>query len=355
MLKVDLPRRNEAYFDFVVDLKGTIAKHIYGEMERKVYPVLEAEFAAAHNGAKPAKPEEVGALVANDLTYQFSTGVKRKAQEMMWQGVIEAYTPFKDVLEEQLNQAHPTSGSTLTLDPVLELPDYVANTEFHIQPGGYYSKGDMSAIIFERGVNIYFRKSHDNFRIQKSMAQKTPAGNYQRILDIGCTDGGNTIAYKTQFPEAEVHGIDAAPGVLKMAYQNAVTNQVACHFSQQDIRFTNFPDNHFDLVTCFILFHEVPREAARQTLKEAYRILKPGGLMFSGDVTPFRENSTWRSFVSSWERDNNGEPFWREILEDTHMPTEFNNAGFVNVQEFGVGASVLSPKFPFVTMGYKPE
>jgi ubiquinone/menaquinone biosynthesis C-methylase UbiE len=138
-----------------------------------------------------------------------------------------------------------------------------------------------------------------------------------------------------------------------MAYQNAVSHKVACHFSQQDVRFTNFPDNYFDLVTCFILFHEMPQSAARETLREAYRVLKPGGVMFSGDVTPFRESPPWRRFVSAWERDNNGEPFWREILEDTHMPGEFSTAGFVRVAEFGVGASVLSPKFPFVTMGYK--
>jgi SAM-dependent methyltransferase len=353
MIKVDLPRKNEAYFDFVVDLKGTIAKHIYGEMERKIYPDLEAQFATGHNGALPEKPEEIAPLIEDNLAYKFSTGVKRKAQEMMWSGVIDAYSPFEATLVEQLNQLHPESGSTLTLNPALALPDYLADTEFHIQPGGYYSKGDMSAIIFERGVNIYFRKSHDNFRVQKSMAAKTPARDYQRILDIGCTDGGNTLAYKMQFPNAEVYGLDAAAGVLKMAYQNAVYHGVACHFSQQDVRQTNFPDNHFDLVTCFILFHEMPREAVRQTLREAYRILKPGGLMFSGDVTPFRESPPWRRFVSAWERDNNGEPFWREILEDTHMPTEFSEAGFKNVQEFGVGASVLSPKFPFVTMGSK--
>jgi SAM-dependent methyltransferase len=352
MEKIKLPRRNEAYFDFVVELKNTIGKFHYGEMEGR-YKQKAQEYAAQHAGATPQSPEEIAALVEDYTPYKFSTGIKRKAQEQMWQGVIEAYTPYQEELVASLNQLHPESKSTLTLDPGLRLPEYLAKNEFHIQPGGYYAMGDMSAYVFEMGGNLYFRKTTGNFRIQKALAAAVPPGDYKRILDIGCTTGGNAIAFKLQFPEAEVHAIDAAPGVLKMGYQYAVDHNLEIHFSQQNVERTNFEDNSFDLVTCFILFHEMPIEAVRQTLREAYRILKPGGLMFSGDVTPFRENEPWRSFISSWEVENNGETYWREILEKTFMPDEFKAAGFREVREFGVRASMISPKFPWATLGYK--
>ena len=347
MKKVELPRQHEAYFDFVVDLKNTVGKFQYGKLEesykQKVGPTA----------SERQSPEEIGAVMTNYLPYKFSTGLKRKAQEQMWQGVIEAYQPFEQELVESLNRTDPQAAATLTLDPTLRLPDYLANNEFHIQPGGYYGKGDMSAYIFEMGGNLYFRKTTENWRIQKALAAATPSGEYRRILDLGCTTGGNAISFKLQFPQAEVHGIDAAPGVLKLGYQYALDHQVAVHFSQQNVESTNFEDDSFDLVTCFILFHEMPIEAVRRTLREARRILKPGGLMYSGDVTPFRENEPWRSFISSWEVENNGEKHWREILEQTNMPAEFEAAGFREVREFGVKASRISPKFPWATLGYK--
>lgn len=352
MEKVTLPRQSEAYFDFVVDLKNTLGKFYYGKME-KVYAEKETEYANTHSGATPQTPEEVAPLVDKYLPYRFSTGIKRKAQEQMWQGIIDAYSPHQDKLVAELNKTHPKAKATLTLDPNFELPEYLAKNEFHIQPGGYYGKGDMSAFIFETGGNLYFRKTTLDYRIQRAVAAKVPPGNYHRILDLGSTSGGNAIAHKLQFPEAEVHGIDAAPGVLKMAYQYAVERDLEIHYSQRNVESTGFEDNSFDLVTCFILFHEMPVEAVRNALREAYRILRPGGVMFSADVTPFRENHIWRTFVSSWELENNGEAYWREILERTYMPGEFSAAGFRDLKEFGIAASAVSPKFPWATLGYK--
>ncbi len=350
MRKVDFPRKNEAYFDFVVSLKAAVGQHSYGKLQGEYQKQIAGE-------AEPKRrnPDEIREVVGGWLPYKFNRAVARKAQEMMWSGVIQAYQPYEQELIEWLNTMHPEAGSTLELDPDLELPDYFAKTEFHIQPGGYYAHGDMSGIQFEKGGNLYFRKTTSEFRVQRELAKKMPPGNYQRILDLGCTDGASSIGFKLTYPEAEVHGIDLSAPQLKLSYQQSIEYNAPCHFHQMNAEQLNFPDNHFEAVVCYILFHELPAEAIRKVLREAMRVLKPGGIMYSGDVTPFRENEEFRSFISASEVENNGEPYWREILERTYMPTLFEEAGYQRVQEFGVAASKVSPKFPWVTLGYKPE
>ncbi len=350
MRKIDLPRKDEALFDFVVSLKAAVGQHAYGKLNAEYQKRISTEPEPTHHS-----PDEIKAMLGELLPYKFNRAVARKAQEMMWNSVMEAYRPHEQELIEWLNTPRPEAASTLALDPDLELPAYFAKTEFHIQPGGYYALGDMSAAVFEKGGNLYFRKTAADFRIQRELAKKMPPGDYKRILDLGCTEGGSTIAFKLTYPEAEVHGIDLSAPQLKLSYQQSVEYNAPCHFSQQNAEKLNFPDNHFDAVVCYILFHELPPSAISEVLHEAKRVLKPGGLMYSGDVTPFRENEDFRSFISSWEVENNGEPYWREVLEKTYMPALFEEAGFQNVQEFGVAASKVSPKFPWATMGYKPQ
>ena len=49
------------------------------------------------------------------------------------------------------------------------------------------------------------------------------------------------------------------------------------HFRQALAEETKFPDNHFDIVYSYILFHEIPAEIARRVLAEMRRITRPGG------------------------------------------------------------------------------
>ncbi len=353
MPDIKLPRRDEAMFDFVVSLKGAIGKHTFGQMPAE-YQKRAAEYRAEH-GKPPQTPEEIGELLDDHIGFKFNRCATRKSQEMMWGSIVEAYRPYEAEVKARLNRERENPKGSLTLNPEHEIPGYLAKNEFHIMPGGYYGAGDMSAIYYDMGGSLYFRKTTTEYRIQRALAAAVPPGNYQRILDLGCSDGGNSLALKLQFPEAEVYAIDASAPLLKFAYQNAEDRNLAIHFSQQNAEQTNFPDGSFDLISCYILFHELPREAVREVLREGLRLLRPGGLFISGDVTPFRENEPFRSFVSSWEVGNNGETYWREILEQTYMPAEFEEAGFTSVREFGVAASKISPKFPWATLGYKSE
>ena len=42
---------------------------------------------------------------------------------------------------------------------------------------------------------------------------------------------------------------------------------------------TNLPDGSQDLVSACLLFHELPQSAAQDIVREAFRVLKPGGVL----------------------------------------------------------------------------
>lgn len=96
------------------------------------------------------------------------------------------------------------------------------------------------------------------------------------VLDAGCGVGqwSITLAKNNNF----VHAIDKNISRIKLAKQIADFNSVNnIKFSYGSLEKTSFPDNHFDAVFCYsvIMFTNIPL-----TLKEFYRVLKPGGRIY---------------------------------------------------------------------------
>ena len=77
-----------------------------------------------------------------------------------------------------------------------------------------------------------------------------------RILEMGCTIGQSTVAWKEAFPDAEVYGIDVAGPSLRYAHARAEALGRGIAYSQQDATKTNFPDGFFDIVASHAMIHE---------------------------------------------------------------------------------------------------
>ncbi len=114
----------------------------------------------------------------------------------------------------------------------------------------------------------------------------------QTILDLGCSVGMSTFALQGAFPHAHVTGLDLSPYFLAIAQYRMQQRQQAesltppiawVHGAAES---TGLPDASFDLVSACLLYHELPQTAAIDVLREARRVLRPGGHLAIMDMNP---------------------------------------------------------------------
>jgi len=117
--------------------------------------------------------------------------------------------------------------------------------------------------------------------------------NKARVLDLCCGVGTSTRVLRDAFPEAEaVIGMDTSLEMISMAnflaqHTKKMTkgvNYSTATFTCGNAECTEFPDKSFDLVTIMYAFHEVPREGRDRMIREARRILEPGGTLAIVDI-----------------------------------------------------------------------
>lgn len=113
-----------------------------------------------------------------------------------------------------------------------------------------------------------------------------------RILDIGCGPGTITTSLAAHAPLGQTIGIDISPQVLAKAQDLAFEiglhqTGVGCvEFELGNVLDTlPFPDDSFDLVFASHVFgHFPPPDLPLRGLKEACRVLKPGGILATCDA-----------------------------------------------------------------------
>ncbi|MCC6300511.1 MAG: methyltransferase domain-containing protein [Anaerolineales bacterium] len=99
----------------------------------------------------------------------------------------------------------------------------------------------------------------------------------QSVLDLGCGTGTLAIMAKQTAPDADVTGLDADPEMLKVARFKSDLQSAPVKF---DVGFANelpYPDASFDRVLSSLMIHHLKTLDKRQTAREIFRVLKPGG------------------------------------------------------------------------------
>jgi SAM-dependent methyltransferase len=304
--------------EFVKSLKYHLATRVAPGV-RSVYQTrLEPEFRTRH-GRAPANRRDVKSVLGSEPYYRRWSALERNSQEMMWQAVQLSIERQLPQLIEAAKKAERGLGS-LRLTPDFVPPAYVTAVDIHLMPGGYHTEvmeGDVAAgALYDRGVYVYVggRMGPQNADVGQSAAahlrKMHPDFQPRRILDIGCTVGNSTLPWADAYPGAELHGIDVSAPILRYAHARAESLGKAVHYSQQSGERTDFPDAHFDLIVTHFLLHETSRKSLRNIMREAHRLLAPGGILMHAEMPSYKGLSAFDEFMLDWDTLNNNEPFW---------------------------------------------
>nr|CAB3495319.1 unnamed protein product [Digitaria exilis] len=108
------------------------------------------------------------------------------------------------------------------------------------------------------------------------------------ILDIGCSVGVSTRYLAEKFPSAQVVGLDLSPYFLAVAAQKEerLSRQNPIRWVHANGEATGLPSDSFDLVSLAYVCHECPARAITGLVKEAFRVLRPGGTIALTDNSP---------------------------------------------------------------------
>jgi len=241
---------------------------------------------------------------APSLAFQFVNGVlsikplanlaKRQARNMMIKRAEKIGVPWRQRVQElrthdwdsELNKVqntqltypeyylcsfHAYETGNLNWDAALEVEVAAYAVHARIWPGAG-ANGDPR-----------LRQSYHNILKEQITIQP------QDILDLGCSVGLSTFALQKGYTQANLTGLDLSPYFLAVAQYNSRQQNLKINWRHATAESTGLPDASFDLVSAFLLFHELPQKAAREILCEARRLLRPGGYLTIMEMNPKSE------------------------------------------------------------------
>lgn len=296
------------------DFAFTLRNHVTSEWMPSTRTVFEQRAASAFkkaNGNAPQNPRDIRKAMDADSWYRFYLSARRTSQELIWESVIPPVAASKpDQRKDEVD-----------LDSAIVPPRYLSAIDIHCMPGGYLADrgpGDRAAgAVYDRGVYIYMsglmgsRNDAVGALAVAYLKAHFPHFAPRNIIDLGCGVGHATLPYVDGYPDAQVHGIDVAPSLLRYADDRAKSWDKAVQFHQRNAEATGFPDASFDLVTSHIVLHETSGRALGAILAESRRLLAPGGMAVHVDQPRFDGADAWGTFLQENETYYNNEPFWR--------------------------------------------
>lgn len=165
--------------------------------------------------------------------------------------------------------------------------------------------------------------------VSEELSQKIKSSN-ARVLDLCCGVGISTRALRSAFPGAQtVIGVDTSSQMISMAQfltqhlsvvkplmqsdagrgLSMVCAPATATFARGNAERTSFSEKSFDLVTIMYALHEAPATGREQILREAHRLLEPGGTLavidIAAEYTPSPSMLAGEPYVLEYQKNIN--------------------------------------------------
>jgi len=320
-------RADEVYNDFMSDARNQLLHAYWKQMSERGNALMkQAGVGIEHTHEGIAKAR---AVVGEDTYLSTFLRVKRSAQEIYKQRIVESYAAREAEFLRRLDEAEKRGPGTLTYDKDFVYPDY-SKVHIHIQPGGYVGH-PLAGMYYDYGTSIFYGGENSDDALHKRLAQQTPGpkdGKARRILEIGCGIGQMAVEMKRVHPDAEVIATDISAPMIRYGHWRATEQNIAVHFAQMPSEQLDFPDGHFDLVFEHILFHEIPIPVLDKTLREVHRVLRPGGTFVVWDFASAEPGKPgYSGLVGLMDAADNGEPYAHEFVT-CNVEQKLQDVGF---------------------------
>lgn len=173
--------------------------------------------------------------------------------------------------------------------------------EYYLRPFHAYDQGDLSweaAMEAEVAAHAVHARiwpeagAQGDAKLRQSyhdVLQVQIDHDPQDILDLGCSVGMSTFALQAVYPQATVAGLDLSPYFLAVARYRAQQLHTRINWIHAAAEATGLADASFDLVSTFLMCHELPRTETRRIFREARRLLRPNGYLAMMDMNPKSE------------------------------------------------------------------
>jgi ubiquinone/menaquinone biosynthesis C-methylase UbiE len=203
--------------------------------------------------------------------------------------------------------------SNFCISKDLAIPVYLQETYWwaYVHPAGVR--------FFERQwlVNLILWGNFAKLRDQA--VEEIKNANSQKTLQIACVYGDFTPKVSAVLPQGAILDVvDVAPVQLKNL-STKLDGKKNVHLHHQDSTNLVFEKDSYDNVVVFFLLHEQPFDVRLKTIKEALRVVRPGGKLIFVDYhlptmsNPFRyimkpiltllepfALDMWRNEISDW-------------------------------------------------------
>lgn len=304
-----MPRLDdESYLDFVEGVRSFALREL---TPRAAVAVRDRCGPVAHDLA------DLRSAAATIPVVGVRNRILRSTQGMNWTRVLAAYGERREGLEAELSALESAGPGSVHLDPQWKYPEYYNSVHYHRQPGGYH-EDPLAGYLYHYGTKVFHagKNDKDEAKIERIWELAVPEDHrVTRTVDVACSIGAGTVAFKQRWPDAEVWGVDASAPLLRYAHARAVRLGVDVSFGQQLAEDLRFPAASVDIVYMSTLLHEMPVAIGRTAVREARRVLRSGGILVLHDMPPaVTPPDPWIDYNRDFDTRFNGEPYAYDFI-----------------------------------------